>query len=70
MANIALEEKLESEFGDFGIDIEGNLVVLGKCKSLFDFATNEIMSSKSESTFEAECRNFNVYVVATVCDVR
>ena len=31
MADVELENNLESEFGEFGIDIEGNLGVLEKC---------------------------------------
>lgn len=27
-----IETALESEFGDVGIDIEGNLIILEKCK--------------------------------------
>ena len=27
-----IEAELESEFGDVGIDIEGNLIILEKCK--------------------------------------
>ena len=36
MADLEMEKKLIDEFGEFGIDIDGNLGVLGKCK-IFNF---------------------------------
>ena len=35
MADLEMENKLIDEFGEFGIDIDGNLGVLGKCKNFY-----------------------------------
>ena len=35
MSNAQLEGELENEFSDFGLDIDGNISVLEKCKSTY-----------------------------------
>ena len=40
MANVTtaeLEESLSSEFSDLGVDIEGNLIILERCKYTLNF---------------------------------